>query len=71
MIDWIKDSLARDASLTQKQKSAYGVTLSWYVGYCHKREWSPVEDRKIGREFFREVVDAKTPEDWLCRWVVL
>ncbi len=64
MIDWIRNSLEQDKSLSGREREAFGITLSWYLGYCRKREWEPVEDRKVGRQFYKEVVDSRRPEDW-------
>jgi len=64
MIDWIRESLGLDKGLETSRREAYAVTLSWYMGYCRQREWGPVEDRRIGRQFYREVVDSRKPEPW-------
>jgi len=64
MLNWIEETIGLDKRLDLKRREAYLVTLRWYLGYCAKRQWSPVEDRDFGRQFWREVVAKHSPEDW-------
>jgi len=64
MIDWIRESFGLDKRLESKRCEAYVFTLSWYMANCRQREWGPVEDRRIGRQFCKEVVDSRRPEAW-------
>jgi len=64
MLNWIEEAIGLDKRLDLKRREAYLVTLRWYLGYCAKRQWSPVEDRNFGRQFWREVVAKRSPEDW-------
>ncbi len=61
---WIESVLAREAGGTDEQRKAWVVTLRWYLGHCRKKGRTQVEDRRLGRQFWREAVQAKRPVAW-------
>ena len=58
MMPWIEGMLAREVGGTVGQRKAWLVTLRSYLGHCRKKGWKEVEDRRLGRQFWREAVRA-------------
>ncbi len=67
MMVWIEGVLKREGELDERQRKAWVVTLKWYLSYCRKLGLTEVEDRRVGRQFWREAVEAKQPGAWQKR----
>ncbi len=67
MITWLESVLREDEAVGAAKAKATIATLKWYFGFCSRREWSPVEDRKLGRRFWKEIVSERQPEEWQKR----